>query len=141
MGQRHGTLSFQAQAFGTREKKPVYARTLSVRRPVLVMWEIAKNCGPFVAPPRENKAIKRDAAMPDLNDPQNSTQYRVRIKEGHNAAGFLVGAAGKRCIPSTQFWLTVDSCAAYRFPRSAALRVQVRLGRMGFITTLEEIRD
>ena len=79
--------------------------------------------------------------MPDLNDPQDLTLYRVRIKEGHNAAGLLVSAAGKRCIPSTQFWLTVDSCAAYRFLRSTALRVQVRLGKMGFTTALEEIQD
>jgi len=79
--------------------------------------------------------------MPDLNGPQNSTLYRVRIKEGHNAAGLLVSAAGKRCIPSTQFWLTVDSGAAYRFPRSAALGVQVRLDHMGFATALEEIRE
>jgi hypothetical protein len=75
--------------------------------------------------------------MPDLNDPRNPTVYRVRIKEEHNAAGLLVSAAGKRCIPSTQFWLTVDSCAAYRFPHNAALRVQVRLGKMGFTTALE----
>ena len=79
--------------------------------------------------------------MPDLNDSQYPTFYRVRIKEGHNAGGLLVSAAGKRCIPSTQFRLTVDSCAAYRFPRNAALRVQVRLGKMGFTTALEEIQD
>lgn len=79
--------------------------------------------------------------MPDVNEPGTSTLYRVRIKEGHNAAGLLVSTAGKRCIPSTQFWLTVDSCAAYRFPRPAALRVQVRLGNMGFSTALEEIQD
>ena len=79
--------------------------------------------------------------MPDLSGPQNPTMYRVRIKEGHNAAGLLISAVGKRCIPSTQFWLTVDSCAAYRFPRSAALRVQVRLGNMGFTTALEEVQD
>jgi hypothetical protein len=48
----------------------------------------------------------------------------------------------ERCIPSTQYWLTVDSCAAYPFPRSAALRhVQIWLGRMGFTTALEEIQD
>jgi len=52
-----------------------------------------------------------------------------------------VSAMGKRCIPSTQYWLTVDVCTAYRFPRSAALHVQVRLGEMGFMTVLEEIRD
>ena len=69
--------------------------------------------------------------MPDLNGPQNPTFYRVRIKDGHSAAGLLVSATGKRCIPSTQYWLTVDSCAAYRFPRSAALHVQVRLGENG----------
>jgi hypothetical protein len=79
--------------------------------------------------------------VPDLNDPQNPTFYRVRIKEGHNAAGLLVSAAGKRCIPSTQFWLTVDLCAAYRFPHNAALRVQVRRGEIGFTTALEEIQD
>ena len=79
--------------------------------------------------------------MPDLNESQDSILYRVRIKEGHNAAGLLVSTAGKRCIPSTQFWLTVDSCAAYRFPRSAALRAQVRLGNMGFTTALEEVVD
>ena len=79
--------------------------------------------------------------MPDLNGPQNPTLYRVRIKEGHNAAGLLVSASGKRCIPSTQFWLTIDAGAAYRFPHSAALRIQVRLGNIGFTTVLEEILD
>ena len=59
--------------------------------------------------------------MSDLNEAQNPTFYRVRIKDGHNAVGLLVSAAGKRCIPSTQFWLTVDACAAYRFPHNAAL--------------------
>jgi hypothetical protein len=63
------------------------------------------------------------------------------IKDGHNAGGLLVGAAGKRCVPSTQFWLTVDASAAYRFPHNAALHVQVRLGNMGFTTVLEEIQD
>jgi hypothetical protein len=53
----------------------------------------------------------------------------------------LVSAAGKRCIPSTQFWLTVDACAAYRFPHNSALRVQIRLGNMGFTTVLEEVQD
>jgi len=79
--------------------------------------------------------------MSDLNEVQNPTFYRVRIKDGHNAVGLVVSAAGKRCIPSTQFWLTVDACAAYRFPHSAALHVQVRLGNMGFTTVLEEIQD
>ena len=79
--------------------------------------------------------------MPGLNGSPGPTFYRVRIKEGHNAAGLLVSTMGKRCIPSTQYWLTVDSCAAYRFPRSAALHVQVRLGDMGFTTALEEIQD
>ena len=77
--------------------------------------------------------------MPGLNGLQDPTFYRVRIKEGHSAAGLLVSATGKRCIPSTQYWLTVDSCSAYRFSRSAALHVQVRLGEMGFTTALEEI--
>jgi hypothetical protein len=53
----------------------------------------------------------------------------------------LVSATGKRCIPSTQFWLTVDARAAYRFPQNAALRVQMRLGNMGFTTVLEEVQD
>jgi hypothetical protein len=79
--------------------------------------------------------------MSDLTGLQNAIFYRVRIKEGHSAAGLLVSATGRRCIPSTQYWLTVDSCAAYRFPRSAALQVQVRLGEMGFTTALEEIQD
>jgi hypothetical protein len=48
---------------------------------------------------------------------------------------------GKRCIPSTQYWLTLDACTAYRFPRCAALHVQVRLGEMGFTAVVEEIRD
>ena len=77
--------------------------------------------------------------MSGLNGLQGPTLYRVRITEGHSAAGLLVSAMGKRCIPSTQYWLTVDSCAAYRFPRSAALQVQIRLGKMGFMTALEEI--
>lgn len=79
--------------------------------------------------------------MPDLNGPQDPTFYRVRIKDGHSAAGLLVSVMGQRCIPSTQYRLTVDSCAAYRFPRSAALHVQIRLGEMGFTTALEEIKD
>ncbi len=77
--------------------------------------------------------------MADLNEAQNSTFYRVRIKDGHDAVGLLVSTAGKRCIPSTQFWLTVDPCAAYRFPHDVALRVQVRLGNVGFTTVLEEM--
>jgi len=72
---------------------------------------------------------------------QNPRFYRVRVKDGHNAVGLLVSTAGKRCIPSTQFWLTVDTCAAYRFPHDAALRVQVRLGNIGLTTVLEEIQD
>jgi hypothetical protein len=79
--------------------------------------------------------------MSALNEAHNPTCYRVRIKDGHNAVGLLVSAAGKRCIPSTQFWLTVNTSAAYRFPHSAALHVQVRLGDMGFTTVLEEIQD
>ena len=79
--------------------------------------------------------------MSDLNAVQDPTFYRVRIKDGHNAVGLLVSAAGKRCIPSTQFWLTVEAGAAYRFPHNTALRVQVRLGKMGFTTALEEIQD
>jgi len=79
--------------------------------------------------------------MPGLVGSQHHRFYRVRIKEGHSAAGLLVSARGKRCIPSTQYCLTVDSCDAYHFPRSAALHVQVRLGEMGFTTALEEIQD
>ena len=79
--------------------------------------------------------------MPSLSGSQDHTFYRVRIKDGHSAAGLLVSVVGKRCIPSTQYWLTVDACAAYRFPRSAALHVQVRLGEMGFTAAIEEIRD
>ena len=77
--------------------------------------------------------------MPDFSGPQNPTLYRVRIKEGHEAAGLLVSTSGKRCIPSTQFWLTVDLCDAYRFSHNAALRVQIRLGNIGFTTVLEKI--
>jgi hypothetical protein len=84
---------------------------------------------------------KVEGSMADFNEAQNLTFYRVRIKDGHNAVGLLVSTAGKRCIPSTQFWLTVDACAAYRFPQNAALRVQVRLGDIGFTTVLEEIQD
>jgi hypothetical protein len=79
--------------------------------------------------------------MSELNPAQDPTFYRVRIKDGHSAVGLLVSATGKRCIPSTQFWLTVDACAAYRFPHNTALRVQVRLGKIGFTTALEEIQD
>jgi hypothetical protein len=78
--------------------------------------------------------------MSDLNAEHNPTLYRVRIKDGHNAVGLLVSAAGKRCIPSTQLWLTVDACAAYRFPHNVALRVQLRLGSLGFTTVLEKIQ-
>jgi hypothetical protein len=79
--------------------------------------------------------------MPGVNGSQDHTFYRVRIKDGHSAAGLLVSATGKRCIPSTQYWLTLDSGAAYRFPRSAALHVQVRLAEVGFTAALEEIQD
>jgi len=79
--------------------------------------------------------------MPGLSESQGPTFYRVRIKGGHSAAGLLVSAMGKRCIPSTEYWLTVNSSAAYRFQRSAALHVQVRLGEIGFTTALEEIQD
>jgi hypothetical protein len=79
--------------------------------------------------------------MPVLNGSQDPTFVRVRIKEGHSAAGLLVSVTGKRCIPSTQYWLTLDSGAAYHFPRSAALHVQVQLAEMGFNTVLEEIQD
>jgi hypothetical protein len=79
--------------------------------------------------------------MPVLGGSQDPTFFRVRIKDGHNAVGLLISAAGKRCIPSTQFWLTVETGAAYRFPHDAALRVQMRLGKMGFTTALEEIQD
>lgn len=79
--------------------------------------------------------------MSDLNKAPDPALYRVRIRDGHNAAGLLISTAGKRIIPSTQFWLAVDACAAYRFSRNAALRVQVRLGNMGFTTALEEIQD
>jgi hypothetical protein len=79
--------------------------------------------------------------MPVLNGSQDPTFFRVRIKDGHDAVGLLISASGKRCIPSTQFWLTVEAGAAYRFPHDAALRVQMRLGKMGFTTALEEIQD
>jgi hypothetical protein len=79
--------------------------------------------------------------MSHSNDLQSPTLYRVRIKDGHNAAGLLVSAAGTRCIPSTQLWLTVDACAAYCFPHNIALRVQLRLGSLGFTTALEKIQD
>ena len=95
----------------------------------------------FYAAPQESEAKRVEGVMSDLNEAQNPTFYRVRIRDGHNAVGALVSAAGKRCIPSTQFWLTVDACAAYRFSHNAALRVQVRLGNMGFTTVLEEIQD
>jgi hypothetical protein len=52
--------------------------------------------------------------MPGLNSSQSPTFYRVRIMDGHSASGLLVSAMGKRCIPSTQYWLTVDVCTAYR---------------------------
>ena len=60
--------------------------------------------------------------MSELNAAQNPTFYRVRIKHGHNAIGLLVSAAGKRCIPSTQFWLTsvhVPPIASRTMPRYA----------------------
>jgi len=79
--------------------------------------------------------------MSDLNEAQNLTFYRVGIKDGHNAVGLLVSAAGTRSIPWTRFWLTVDACAAYRFLQNCALRVQVGLGTVGMTTVLEEIQD
>ena len=95
----------------------------------------------FDAAPQESEVKRAEEVMSDPNEAQNSTFYRVRIKDGHNAVGLLVSAMGKRCIPSTQFWLTVDACAAYRVPHKAAVRVQVRLGHMGFTTVVEEIQD
>jgi hypothetical protein len=95
----------------------------------------------FDAAPQESEAKRVEGVLSDLNEVQNPTFYRVRIKDGHDAVGLLVSAVGKRCIPSTQFWLTIDACAAYRFPHNAALHVQVRLGDMGFTTVLEEIQD
>ena len=95
----------------------------------------------FDAAPQESEAQRVEGVMSDLNEVQNPAFYRVRIKDGHNAVGLLVSTAGKRCIPSTQFWLTIDACAAYRFPQNAALGVQVRLGDIGFTTVLEEIQD
>jgi len=95
----------------------------------------------FDAAPQKSETKKGSGVMSELNAAQNPTFYRVRIKDGHNAIGLLVSAAGKRCIPSTQFWLTVDASAAYRFPHNAALCVQVRLGNMGFTMVLEEIQD
>jgi hypothetical protein len=44
---------------------------------------------------------------------------------------------GQTLHPINQFWLTVDACAAYRFPHSAALHVQMRLGNMKFTTEVE----
>lgn len=79
--------------------------------------------------------------MSALNELRSPTLYRVRIKDGHNAVGLLVSAAGNRCIPSTQLWLTADACAAYRFSHNVALRIQLRLGYLGFTTVLEEIKD
>jgi hypothetical protein len=101
---------------------------------------MAMNCQ-FDAALQEIEAKRIEGAMSYLNEAHTPTFYRVRIKDGHNAVGLLVSTAGKRCIPSTQFWLTVDACAAYRFPQDAALRVQVRLGDIGFTTVLEEIQD
>jgi hypothetical protein len=54
--------------------------------------------------------------MPGLNGSQGPGLYRVRIKDGHSASGLLVSATGKRYIPLTQYWLTMDACTAYRFP-------------------------
>ncbi|PYV70986.1 MAG: hypothetical protein DMG97_17705 [Acidobacteria bacterium] len=95
----------------------------------------------FDPAPQEVKPKKVAGVMLDLNAAQDPTFYRVRIKDGNNAVGLLISAAGKRCIPSTQFWLTVDTGAAYRFPHIDALRVQVRLGNIGFTTVLEKIQD
>jgi hypothetical protein len=118
----------------------VYARTLYLGRLSLLLSEVAKNFGSPRAT-RKRAQIARGSPMPDFPRPQDPVFYRVRIKEGHNAVGLFVSAAGKRCIPSTQFWLTFDAGAAYRFQHIAALRVQVRLGTIGFTTALEEIRD
>ena len=93
------------------------------------------------AAPQESQANGVEGVMSDLKEVRNPTFYRVRVKDGHSAVGLLVSTTGKRCIPSTQFWLTVDACDAYRFPHSAALHVQVRLGNMGFTTVLEEIQN
>ena len=125
--------SHPSSAFTTR-KKSVSGRNLSVRTPALVISLFRRSATPKINP-------RAETLMLDVNGPQNSTFYRLRIKEGHNAAGLFVSASGKRCIPSTQLWLTVDSCAAYRFQHTAALRLQVRLGNIGIATVLEKIPE
>jgi len=112
----------------------VYDRTLSPPSPSLVKFGNRHGIGSSKSTTRAKKIT-----MSVSHELQNSF-YRVRIKDGHNA-GLLVSTAGKRCIPSTHFWLTVDACSAYRFPHDAALRVQVRLGNIGFTTVLEKIQD
>jgi len=89
----------------------------------------------------QEKRSKTINGMSDSNELKLAIFYRVRIQDGHNAGGLLVSATGKRCIPSTQLWLTGDACAAYRFPHNVALRVQLRLGSLGFTTVLERIYD
>jgi hypothetical protein len=102
---------------------------------------LAMNCCVSTQRHRKVKPKGVKGVVSDSNELQPPTYYRVRIKDGHNAVGLLVSAAGKRCIPSTQLWLTLDAGAAYRFPHNVALRVQLRLGNLGFMTVLEEIRD
>lgn len=75
----------------------VYARTLYLGRSSLLLSEVAKNFGSPRAT-RKRAHIARGNPMPDFPGPQDAVFYRVRIKEGHNAVGLLVGAAGKRCI-------------------------------------------
>ncbi len=83
--------------------------------------------------------LESKGIMLDSDKLQAAMFYRVRIKDGHNAGGLLVSASGKRCIPSTLLWLTGDTTAAYCFPHNVALRIQLRLGRMGFTTELEAV--
>jgi hypothetical protein len=117
----------------------VYHRTLYARCPTL-LTSCRQSNGDSTLRHRES-VVKKVTEMSDINASQSSTLYRVRIKDGHNAVGLLVSAAGSRCIPSTQLWLTADASAAYCFPRNVTLRIQLRLGTLGFTTALEEIQD
>jgi hypothetical protein len=51
---------------------------------------------------KKGRQLNLAVRFTNLNEAQNPTLYRVRIKDGHNAVGLLVSAAGKRRIPSTQ---------------------------------------
>lgn len=118
--------SHPSPAFATRGDR--VRSYLSVRTPALVF---SADIQEVIYRGSGSHATFKWTAERHVSSPNQSWSQRCWL---------FVSASGKRCIPSTQFCLTVDSCAAYRFSHTAALRVQVRLGNIGFATLVEKIQ-